>query len=79
MVGAWGWGTAPSTQGLATRGRGPQGGGLTRQSLSRGPVQPDAHWLWQQSLGDLPRQRPEHCCAQMILVTGKEQRLRVSG
>lgn len=60
MAGMAGWGA-------------PAGRGLTRQSLSRGPVQPDAHWLWQQSLGDLPRQRPEHCCAQMILVTEKEQ------
>lgn len=46
---------------------------LTRQSLSRGPVHPAAHWLWQQSLGDLPRQRREHCWAQMILVTEKER------
>ena len=37
-------------------------------------VQPAAHWLWQQSLGDLPRQRPEHCWAQMILVTERKQR-----
>lgn len=46
---------------------------LTRQSLSLGPVHPAAHWLWQQSLGDLPRQRREHCWAQMILVTEKER------
>lgn len=63
-----------------TRWCGRAGGGvsLTRQSLSRGPVQPAAHWLWQQSLGDLPRQRPEHCWAQMILVTEKERKSPVS-
>lgn len=49
---------------------------ITRQSLSRGPVHPAAHWLWQQSLGTFPLHRPEHCWAQMTFVTGKKQRTK---
>ena len=41
----------------------------TRQSVAEGPVQPEAHSLWQQSLGSLPLQRLSHWPRHISLVT----------
>lgn len=47
---------------------------LTKQSVSRGPLHPAAHSMWQQSLGLVPKQRPLHCGAHTILVTARQER-----
>lgn len=47
---------------------------LTKQSVSRGPLHPAAHSMWQQSLGLVPKQRPLHCGAHTILVTERRER-----
>lgn len=48
---------------------------LTKQSVSRGPVQPPAHSLWQHSLGFLPKHRLLHWGAHTVFVT--ESKLRM--
>lgn len=49
--------------------------GLTKQSVSLGPVQPPAHSTWQHSLGFLPKQRPLHWGAHTVFVTVRESTL----
>jgi len=47
---------------------------LTRQSVGSGPVQPAAQCSLQQSTGSSPLHLPEHCSAQITLVTGFRER-----
>lgn len=54
--------------------RGCKDGALTKQSVSRGPLHPAAHSMWQQSLGLVPKQRPLHCGAHTVLVTERHRR-----